>query len=60
MHEASASSSQPTKEFEVSSKSNVSGVTFTSGTSQSSSHADSSQVSFRSVCDIQACLFPVR
>ncbi|KAF7139251.1 hypothetical protein RHSIM_Rhsim07G0212900 [Rhododendron simsii] len=43
MHEASTSSSQPTKEFEVSSKSNTSGLTLTSGTSQSSSHADSSQ-----------------
>ncbi|KAH7846573.1 hypothetical protein Vadar_015665 [Vaccinium darrowii] len=43
MHEASASSSQATKEFEVSSKSNTSGVAFTSGTCQSSSHADSSQ-----------------
>lgn len=59
MHEASTSSSQPTKEFEVSSKSNTSGLTLTSGTSQSSSHADSSQVSIRSVGHIQACLVPV-
>ncbi|XP_028061949.1 protein SABRE-like [Camellia sinensis] len=41
MHEASGSSSHPTKEFEVFSKSSTSAVPLTSGTSQSS--ADSSQ-----------------
>ncbi|GFY96064.1 similar to HYPERSENSITIVE TO PI STARVATION 4 [Actinidia rufa] len=42
-HETSASSSHLTKESEVSSKSNTSSVPLTSGTSQSSLHADSSQ-----------------
>ncbi|KAL7208123.1 hypothetical protein ACSBR1_029976 [Camellia fascicularis] len=41
MHEAAGSSSHPTKEFEVFSKSSTSAVPLTSGTSQSS--ADSSQ-----------------
>ena len=50
--EASASRSHLTKEPEVYSKSSTSSVPLTSGTSQSSLHADSSQVSVRSLFHI--------
>ncbi|KAK9271467.1 hypothetical protein L1049_027058 [Liquidambar formosana] len=45
IHEGSTSSSHPTKESEVLSKSSASAAPFTSGTSQSSVNADSAQVS---------------